>query len=151
MKKQQSGFTLIELVIVIVILGLLAATALPRFIDITTDANTAARAGVVGGLASAMAIIHAQCLVDSNCDDEQDISLDGGGTVTINGQGYPDIGDGETYGDASGCQTLVSNMLGGGISSFTITYNTTTDVCEVTGNPTAYATVIPVRPDGSVD
>lgn len=41
--KQQTGFSLIELVIVIVVLGILAVTALPRFLDVTEEANAAPR------------------------------------------------------------------------------------------------------------
>lgn len=64
MNRRDSGFTLIELVVVISIIAILAAVAMPRYIDLQTQARVAKMNGILGSIKSAAALAHAGCLVD---------------------------------------------------------------------------------------
>ncbi len=66
MKQTQKGFTLIELVMVIVILGVLAAVAVPKFVDLKGDAQTAASSAIAGALGSANSINYGTCPMKTN-------------------------------------------------------------------------------------
>ena len=83
--KKQAGFTLIELVMVIVILGVLSAVALPKFVDLGKDARTAAIKAVEGSMRSANAIVYAKAAVANQMGAIGTVTISGTAVATVYG------------------------------------------------------------------
>tara|TARA_R110002072_G_scaffold100183_2_gene220547 strand:+ start:27667 stop:28131 length:465 start_codon:yes stop_codon:yes gene_type:complete len=137
--KRQAGFTLIELVMVIVILGILSAFALPRFADLGSDARGAALQGAYGAIKSASSIAHADALVNNQNGATGTASLEG---VTINlVNGYPAALGGAAGGIATAAQITADDFTVSGTSGtstiFTAIGATTATSCQITYLPAA--------------
>lgn len=123
--KKQSGFTLIELVIVVVILGFMAVTAIPKFLDLTDQAKKANVEGMAGGFATAVSLVRAQWEAEGRPNDgaatpKNTVSYDGTTLVLTTEAtgvrpGYPTgLSDGATLGggfDAANCIEVWENVL----------------------------------------
>ncbi|GEA52481.1 MSHA pilin protein MshA [Vibrio inusitatus NBRC 102082] len=100
--KKQGGFTLIELVVVIVILGILAVTAAPRFLNLQSDARESSLQGLKGAMAGAGSIVYGKAAIEGKerLDNSTKPALEDGTTINF---GYPTA-------DATGLVAVVQGL-----------------------------------------
>ncbi|WP_283105616.1 type II secretion system protein [Shewanella kaireitica] len=106
MKK--NGFTLIELVVVIIILGILAVTAAPKFIDLGSDARKSVMQSLKGSLSDAVKMAHAKALISNKMGSSDSLIISGKHYGLR--YGYPDFviyGDGSTSDKALAVNSLI--------------------------------------------
>jgi prepilin-type N-terminal cleavage/methylation domain-containing protein len=121
----RKGFTLIELVLVITILGILAISALPSFINISTQAEQASRDGVVGAVRAGVALQRANDLVSNGPPGNYPTTLDAVASNTACSSANPCFTGVLTQGVSDGSWNKTNNTtytFNDGTSTFTYTY-----------------------------
>ncbi|MCL1058962.1 type II secretion system GspH family protein [Shewanella gelidimarina] len=93
--QHKSGFTLIEMVVVIIILGILAVIAAPKFLNFRTDAKIAALEGVAGAMSSGLALVHSKAAIEGQDSETGSIVHTGVSIPLYNG--YPAVDGNDSF------------------------------------------------------
>lgn len=113
--RRQQGFTVIEMIIVIIIIGLLAATALPRFLQVTDEAEKASVEGVAGAFASGVGLTRAAWEVagrPAGTSNVATVPFDANVNVQVDSRvGYPAGGGTHDSMDATECLNVLNQIL----------------------------------------
>ena len=110
MINKQNGFTLIELVVVMVILGVLAATALPKFMNVNSQAHEAALAGTGGAFGSAVSIVKSTWIATGQTAAVTNLAGFDNTNIDTNASGWPIAIDG-TLNDAGDCVDMWNGIM----------------------------------------
>jgi MSHA pilin protein MshA len=136
------GFTLIELVVVIVILGILSVVALPKFINLTDDSRKAVMEGLSASLKSSATMMHSKALIANKIDGADILEVEGEYYSIYNG--YPDThnvgtGSGDSEVNASGIIGTIDKTIpliqvqltGNGVKTTSFSYSGLGSDCQI--------------------
>jgi len=140
MRRVQSGFTIVELIVVIILVGILAATALPRFMKVDDKARAAVVQGVLGGFQTGVSLYHAQWV--ANGQPAANTQIAQFNNLRTNAPGYPygtadNSGSGSNVSNSGDCAAVFTGTLQAGAPSI----SAVAALANVTGSTTDFTTV----------
>jgi MSHA pilin protein MshB len=141
MRRAASGFTIIELVVVIILLGILAATALPRLMNVDTQAHAAVVEGVQGGLQTGVSLYHAQWVAMQQPAPNTQIAEFN--NLRTNANGFPygtanRTATGSNVTNSADCAAIFTGVLQAGAPSI----RSVAAAANVVGSNTDFTTVV---------